>query len=116
MTVALYLTSGLLVALLVFSAGLKLSGRPDVVDAYARVGVERRRLPLLAALLFAGAAGLLAGLAWRPLGVAAAGALVCYFVLAIVAHATHHDLAHAAIPTLLLLLAIASTVLFVFEL
>lgn len=113
MTVALYVVAGLLAALLVFSAGMKLTGRPDVVESYARVGVERRRLPVLAAVLFAGAAGLLVGLAWTPLGIAAAGALVCYFVLALIAHTTHHDLAHAAPPTVLLVLATGATVLFV---
>jgi hypothetical protein len=116
MTVALYGVAGLLAALLVFSAGMKLTGRADVVESYARVGVERRRLPLLATVLFAGAAGLLVGLAWTPLGIAAAGALACYFILALIAHATHDDLAHAAPPTVLLLLAIGSTVLFALDL
>ena len=50
MTVVLYVVAGLLVALLVFSVGLKLSGRPDVVESYARVGVARDRLPMLALL------------------------------------------------------------------
>ena len=113
MTIALYVVVGLLAALLVFSAGLKLSGKPDVVEAYARVGVERRRLPLLATLLFAGAAGLVIGLWWTPIGIAAAAALVCYFVLALIAHATHDDLAHAITPTLILCSAIGALVLFV---
>ena len=113
MTVALYVVVGLLAALLVFSAGLKLSGKPDVVEAYARVGVERRRLPLLATLLFAGAAGLVVGLWWSPIGIAAAAALVCYFVLALIAHATHDDLAHAIPPTVFLGLAVGSLALFV---
>ena len=112
MTVALYVVVGLLAALVVFSAGMKLTGRPDVVDAYARVGVERRRLPLLATVLFVGAAGLLTGFAWSPIGVAAAAGLVCYFVLAVIAHATHDDLAHAMTPTVLLGLAVGSLVLF----
>ena len=113
MNFALYLVVGLLAALLVFSACMKLTGRPDVVESYARVGVERTRLPLLAMVLFAGAAGLLTGLAWSPIGVAAAAALVLYFALAIIAHATHDDLAHAVTPTVFLGLAIGSLVLFV---
>lgn len=114
MTVALHVVSGLLVALLVFSAALKLSGKPDVVESYARVGVARGQLPLLALVLVAGAAGVAVGLLWTPLGVLAAGALALYFVLALVAHARHHNIANAAKPTVLLMLAIAAAVLFVF--
>ena len=113
MTIALYVVVGLLAAMLVLSAGMKLSGKPDVVESYARVGVERQRLPLLAAVLLIGAAGLLSGLAWSPIGIAAAAGLVCYFTLAVIAHATHDDLAHAATPTVLLGLAAGSLVLFV---
>lgn len=116
MTVAHVVVAAVLAAVLAFSACLKLSGKPAVVESYARVGVERRRLPLLATVLFAGAAGLLGGLVWTPLGVAAAAALVGYFVLALIAHATHDDLTHAATPTALLILAIASAVLFVLDL
>jgi hypothetical protein len=111
--VALYVVVGLLAALLVASAGLKLSGKPDVVESYARVGVDRRRLPILATVLLVGAAGLVSGLAWSPLGIAAAVGLVCYFALAVIAHATHDDLAHAITPTLILCSAIGALVLFV---
>lgn len=47
---------GVFLALLVaYSAAMKLTGRPDVVESYARVGVDRWHLPILAAVLFAGA-------------------------------------------------------------
>lgn len=116
MTVALYVVVGLLVGMLVFSACLKLSGKPAVVESYARVGVNPDRLPILAAVLCVGAAGLLGGFVWTPLGLAAAVALVCYFVLALTAHATHDDLANAATPIALLLLAIGASVLFALRL
>jgi DoxX-like family len=66
MSMALYIVTALLAAILLYSAVLKLSSRPDVVEAYARVGVPATRLPSLAVVLLAGAAGLLAGWAWTP--------------------------------------------------
>src|SRR5690606_32762141 len=59
----LYLIASLLLAALLVYAGVrKLSHDPDVVASYARVGVPEARLDLLAAVLFAGAAGVLAGI------------------------------------------------------
>ena len=113
MTIAPYMVSVLLAGLLMFSAALKLSGKPAVIESYARGGVDRRRLPLLAAVLLAGAGGLLVGLWWTPLGMAAAGALVAYFALAILAHALHGDMSHAATPAVLLALAAVDELLFV---
>ena len=113
MTIALYAVSVLLAGLLMFSAALKLSGKPAVIESYARVGVDRRRLPLLAAVLVAGAGGLLVGLWWTPLGIAAAGALVVYFALALVAHGRQDDMSHAATPAVLLALAAVDALLFV---
>ncbi|MFE7720668.1 DoxX family protein [Nocardia rhizosphaerihabitans] len=112
MTVARIVVALLLAALLVYSARAKLSGKPEVVAAYAGVGVEQRRLPLLAAVLFAAAGGLVAGLWWTPLGLAAALGLVVYFVLALIAHAIHRDLGHAGPPAVILGLSVACAVLF----
>jgi DoxX-like family len=50
------------------------------------VGVPLRFFPFLAASEFAGAIGLLGGIFWVPLGVAASAALVLYFVGALLAH------------------------------
>ena len=100
-----------LVALLVLTAFRKLGHRPEVVATYTRVGVPEERLNLLAALLLAGAAGLVAGLFVTPLGIAAAAALVVYFALAIGAHLRARDTANAFMPVLYLLLAAAVLVL-----
>lgn len=115
MTIALYVVAGLLVAMIVFAAARKLSGRPDVIESYARVGVTRKQLPRLAAVLIVGALGVIGGFFWPPLGVAASACLAIYFILALIAHARHADLAHAAMPALLLLLACGATVLFALE-
>ena len=112
MSIGLYVTVGVLAALLAFSAVLKLSGRPDVVESYGRLGVARERLPILAAVLLLGVAGLVVGFFWAPLGLAAAVGLVLYFILAIAAHARHDDLNHAGVPAVILLLAIATAALY----
>ena len=49
-------------------------------------GIPRKWVPVLGALLAAGAAGLLAGLAVPLLGTLAASGLVLYFIGAIIAH------------------------------
>lgn len=103
--------SVLLAAVLVFSATQKLSHDEAVVRSYAEVGVPASRLNALAVLLLAGAAGLLGGLVWTPLGVAAASALVVYFLLAVAAHVRVGDQARLAVPLALLVLAAAALAL-----
>ncbi|MCX2969268.1 MULTISPECIES: DoxX family protein [Streptomyces] len=87
--------------------------RADFVLANsAEVGVPPSRLPWLAALKAAGAAGLVLGLLGVPaVGVAAAGGLVLFFTGAVVVHLrarVHHNL---AVPGAYLALAAASLVL-----
>jgi xanthine/uracil/vitamin C permease (AzgA family) len=113
MSMALYVVTALLAAVLLNSAILKLSSRPEVLESYSRVGVPARRLPLLAAALLAGAAGLVVGWAWTPIGLASGIGLVAYFALALTAHARHHDLAHATTPLVVLVLAVAAACLYV---
>jgi len=102
MTIAVSLV---LAALLLVTAVRKLTHAPAVVETYRRVGVPEDRLNLLALILIAGAAGLVVGLWWQPLGVAAAAGLVAYFVLAVVAHVRHHD--RKPLPTPLAFLALS---------
>ena len=100
----------LLAALLVFAAVRKLSHRPDVVATYTRVGVPEDRLDRLAWILLAGAAGLIAGLFWPPIGVAAGIGLVVYFLLAIAAHVRFGDARNLPVPVVMELLAVASLI------
>jgi hypothetical protein len=104
------LVSVLLAALLVFTAVRKLSHRPEVVATYTRVGVPEDKLDYLAWILLAGAAGLIAGLAWRPVGVAAGIGLVVYFLLAIASHVRADDARNLPAPVVMELLAVASLV------
>lgn len=105
------IVSVVLAAMLVATAVRKLGHAPDVVATYTRVGVPEARLNLLAAVLVAGAAGLVAGLAWAPLGIAAATGLVCYFAFAIGAHLRADDLKPLPTPVAFAVLAVAALVL-----
>ncbi|MBO3749752.1 DoxX family protein [Streptosporangiaceae bacterium NEAU-GS5] len=105
------IVSCVLAALLVFTAVRKLSHRPAVVATYQRVGVPESRLNALAAILLAGAAGLIAGLWWHWLGVATAIGLVCYFALAVAAHVRAKDTATVMTPVVYLALSVAALVL-----
>lgn len=74
-------------AIVVASGVMKLRREPMVVKSiHELVGVPLRYLPWLAACEFAGGTGLIAGIFWRPLGLAAATGLVLYFIGAIVGH------------------------------
>ena len=103
--------SSLLAAIVAFSAIRKLSHRPEVVATYTRVGVPENKLDYLALILLAGAAGLVAGLFWGPLGVAAAVGLSVYFLFAIGAHIRADDAVHLPTPVLIELMAVAALVL-----
>jgi DoxX-like family len=83
------------------SAARKLTHAPYVVASYARAGVPEARLNQLATVLFVGAAGLLVGLWWSPLGVTAATGLFCYFLVAIAFHIGAGDLANLPMPVAL---------------
>ena len=111
MSLATITVSSLLAALLALTAARKLSHRPEVVESYARVGVPEARLNALAVILIAGAGGLVAGLLWAPIGVAAATGLATYFVLAIIAHIRAGDTEHSPTPIAMELLSVAALVL-----
>jgi hypothetical protein len=83
-----YLVITAIVALMVAFSGLgKIRRDPRQVRVvHETVGVPLKYLPLLAACEFAGALGMVVGIWWPPLGVAAGAGLVLYFVGAIVSH------------------------------
>jgi hypothetical protein len=109
---ALTIVSLLLAALLAFSAALKLTHRPAVVESYRKAGVPESWLNGLAALLLAAAASLVMGLWWPLAGFTAATGLVGYFVVAVGFHIRANDLAHVVTPALLAGLAAATVVLY----
>jgi DoxX-like family len=111
MFVASAIVSLVLAAALAFAAIRKFSHRPEVVRSYNRVGVPEERLNLLALILLAAAAGLVVGLWWAPLGIAAAVGAIVYFALALAAHIRASDLENIATPAIIELFAVASLAL-----
>lgn len=106
-----YIVLAVLTALISVASGVgKLRKVPQIMEAMRKCEIPDNWLPILAALEFAGAAGLLIGIAWLPLGIAAAFGLTIYFVGAMIAHVRVSDFKGIANPTPLLLIAIAAAV------
>jgi hypothetical protein len=82
-----------------------------VLDNSVQVGVSERWLPLLGGLKAAGAVGLVLGLLWRPIGIAAAIGLVAFFVGAITFHVRARVFHNVAFPGFFLALAVGALVL-----
>ena len=74
--------------LVVTASGVaKLRRDPRVVRVISEVvGVPLKWFPWLAACEFAGGLGLLVGIVWPPLGVAASVGVLLYFLCAMIAH------------------------------
>jgi hypothetical protein len=96
-------------AMLVFSGITKLQHHPQAVAIiHDLLGVPLAVFPLLAACEFAGAIGLLSGIRWQRLGVAAAIGLILYFVGAILSHVRVGDFAGLWSAVLMLVIAVAA--------
>ena len=111
MYLATAVVSALLAALMSYAAVRKLTHRPEVVESYIRAGVPEDKLNLLAIVLFAGAAGLLAGLIWAPIGIAAGVATAVYFLVAVGFHIRAGDTANLPTPLALAIMAGGATAL-----
>lgn len=110
MFIATLIVTVLLVGGLLGSAAGKVTKQAAVVTNLTNVGVPEKRIPLLAIPETAGALGLVGGLFWWPIGVAAAIGIIVYFVLAVSAHIRAKDKNFA--PALfLLVLGIAALAL-----
>jgi uncharacterized membrane protein YphA (DoxX/SURF4 family) len=91
MSTAYVVVAAILSVILVVSGIGKLTGAAQVMRTLTNVGVPARLVPVLAALEFAGAVGLVVGIWVWPLGVAAAVAVILYFVGAVISHLRAHD-------------------------
>ena len=111
MVVADAILSVLLAAVLALSAVRKLSHRAEVVRTYVRVGVPEDKLDYLAITLLAGAAGLILGLLWPPIGIAAAIGLVIYFLVAVAFHIRADDAKNLPTPLAIAMIAAAALIL-----
>jgi DoxX-like family len=107
MSFATAVVSALLALAMAYSAVRKLSHHEEYIGGYLRVGVPEDKLNYLATILIAGAAGLILGLFWAPLGVAAAIGVVLYFGTAIAFHIRADDAKNMPTPLALLVLGAA---------
>ena len=110
MFIAAAIVSSLLAAALIVSARGKLVKDERLVTGMAKVGVPHERLWLLAIAELAGAVGLIVGLFWWPIGVAAAIGVILYFIGAVTFHLRVHDRRVEA-PAIVLLVAVAALIL-----
>jgi len=102
-----YLVITLLFAAMVVFSGLgKIRRDPHQVQViHETVGVPLHYFPLLAACEFAGGLGLVLGIWWPIVGVAAAIGLVLYFVGATVSHLRVSDVKGIGPPAFMLVVA-----------
>jgi uncharacterized membrane protein YphA (DoxX/SURF4 family) len=91
-----------LAAIAIVSAMGKLRKMPQVMDSMAHVGVKPNQIPVLAYLEIAGAIGILVGIAYPLLAFVSAGALMLYFVGAVIAHIRIKDKLKDFAPALFL--------------
>ena len=93
------------------SATAKLRRADNVTTSLAGAGVPESWFNRLALLQLAGAVGLLVGIWWRPLGIAAAIGLVLYFAGAVVFHVRARDFKGMPMPIVLLVPSAAALAL-----
>ncbi|MET8650921.1 DoxX family protein [Nocardia aurea] len=86
----------LMSVVLVISAGAKFTRPPRMVEQMSTLELPFTLLPFLGVAQIAGAAGLVIGVWWGPLGVAAATCLTLYFIGAVAAHVRVGDIAGTA--------------------
>ena len=108
-----YLAVVVVFAFMVTFSGIgKIRRDPHQVQViHDTVGVPLKFFPLLAACEFAGALGLLAGIAWPPLGVAGGIGLVLYFLGAVVSHLRVGDFKGIGAAAFMLIIAVAALAL-----
>ena len=105
----------LLAAACLVPGSAKLLGHPKMQKSAAHFGIPWRHYRLIGVAELAAAAGVLAGLWWHPLGVAAATGMVVLLIGALITHRRALDTAKEMAPALLTLaitiayLAIAAT-------
>jgi hypothetical protein len=100
MAVAGVIASVLLALVAAASAVPKIAGARQMLDEATHLGIPRTGYVVIGTLELAAAAGLLAGLAVAPLGVAAAGGLVLMMAGAVASHLRADDRTAALVPAL----------------
>ncbi|PSM42407.1 DoxX family protein [Streptomyces dioscori] len=105
------IVAALMSAVLLASAGAKFTRPKRLVDQMSTLGLPFGMLPFLGLAQVAGAGGLVIGLWWGPLGIAAAVGLALYFVGAVATHLRVGDLKGTLPAAVLTAAAVALVVL-----
>jgi DoxX-like family len=112
MDTATVIVTLLLAALFTFSASIKLIGVARSLAIRDHLGVKPLQWRLIGALELAGVAGVLVGLAWPPIGIAAAIGLALLSIGALAFHLRASDRVVDMVPAVIgLALAAATAVL-----
>ena len=111
MFIAYAVIAVVLAALLAMSARAKLVKEEKVTKGITGLGVPLSWFPFLAACEAAGAVGLLIGLWYAPLGIAAAIGLVLYFIGAVISHLRAGDTKGVPTPLVILIVTVVGLAL-----
>jgi uncharacterized membrane protein YphA (DoxX/SURF4 family) len=112
MVLATVIATVSLAILFTFSSSIKLLGAPQSLAIRDHLGVKPLLWRVIGLLELAGVIGVLAGLAWRPIGVAAAIGLALLSVGAVAFHVRASDgFAKTAPAVIAILLALATAIL-----
>ena len=93
------------------SAGMKLRRHRICLETFETCRLPLSWLPRLAVLEGAAAAGIVVGLWWLPIGIAAASGAVIYFLVAVAAHLRVGDWNGLTAPTAFLVMSVATLIL-----
>jgi uncharacterized membrane protein YphA (DoxX/SURF4 family) len=93
----------LLAAACLLPGSAKVLGHPKMQKSAAHFGIPWRRYRLIGVAELAAGAGVLAGLWWHPLGVAAAAGMILLLTGAVITHRRALDSAKEMAPALLAL-------------
>ncbi|WP_432034522.1 DoxX family protein [Streptomyces antibioticus] len=111
MSIAYIAVASLIALVLLASGRAKLVKDEKITEGMHKIGVPDSWFPRLSALEIAAALGLVAGIFYRPLGVAAGIGMVAYFVGAVLTHLRAKDTAGVPLPATLLVAGAAALAL-----
>jgi hypothetical protein len=110
--IATIVVTALLAALSAFAGVIKLAGVRQSLEIRDHLGVSPVQWRLIGSLELAGVAGVLVGLAWPPIGIAAAFGLALLLLGAIIFHVRASDSVGETAPAVIGLgLAVATAIL-----
>ncbi|MCX5167505.1 DoxX family protein [Streptomyces antibioticus] len=111
MFIAYVVVASLLAVVLIGSGRAKLVRDEKITEGMHKIGVPDSWFPRLSALEIAAALGLIAGIFYRPLGIAAGIGIVAYFIGAVITHLRAKDTAGLPMPAVLIVVGAAALVL-----